>query len=165
MSMRFFAAAIAFVALAGCASTAPPLFQAAWFLASVEPAATDADVKGDAAPAKTDGTAKFFGDRLYIGVLNQSDEHHTASAIIINASSEASGPGWRLNGNFELAPGQMLIRPAVSFEKNGERFPASCHLPVSVVVVLAPDQRRTRAEIRGRMPNFLPADWDRVCAR
>jgi hypothetical protein len=165
VSVRLLVVVAALLLLTGCASPNAPLFQAAWFLASVESGEASTDAKSEAPSAAADAGVRPAVDRLYIGVLNQSDEHHTVSAIVINGSPPAGEDGWRLDGEFPLAPGQMLVRPAASFRKDHKAFPVACHLPVSVLVVFAPDQRSARAEIRGRMPNFLPAEWDRACAR
>ena len=130
--------------LAGCASIATPSLQAAWFLT-----------------ARADAP----GDTLYIGLLNQSAAPIVAAEIVLNAPAEPSDAGWRFAGPITLAPGQMLVRPASEFERNGKPFPAACHLPVNVLVVLASDKRTVPAEIRGRVPNFLPAGWERDCGR
>jgi hypothetical protein len=141
MIARCIALALALL-LTGCASASAPSFQAAWFLAArAEPA----------------------GDTLYIGLLNQSDAPLTVSEMIVNAEASMGQAGWRLSGPMTLEPGQMLIRPASNFERNGKPFPSLCRLPISVVVILAPDNRAVSAEVRGRMPNFLPADWERAC--
>jgi hypothetical protein len=130
------------VLLTGCVSAPAPSFQAAWFLAArVEPA----------------------GDTLYIGLLNQSDAPLTVAEIVVNGEASAGEAGWRLKGPITLEPGRMLIRPASDFKRNRNPFPPACHLPISVVVILAPDRRAVSAEVRGRMPNFLPADWERAC--
>jgi hypothetical protein len=153
------------LALAGCAAPAPPLFQAAWYLASVDAwEASPREKRAQPSADKVEGARPAI-DRLYVGLLNQSERRQIVTAVVINGSADGQEPGWRLRGEFPLAPGEMLIRPAASFEKNRQPFPAACHVPVSVTVLLAPDDRSTPAEIRGRMPNFLPADWDRNCAR
>jgi len=142
MITRWIALVWATLLLTGCTTAPAPLFQAAWFLAAtVEPA----------------------GDTLYIGLLNQSDAPVTVAEIIINRKTSADNTGWQLKESITLEPGQMLIRPASNFKRNGEPFPSACHLPISVAVFRTSERHPLPAEIRGRLPNFLPADWERKC--
>lgn len=147
MTTRWIALVSAALLLTGCATASAPLFQAAWFLAA---------------------TAEPAGDTLYIGLLNQSDTLLTVKEIVVNGDTLGGETGWRLEELVKLEPGRMLIRPASDFKRNDKPFPSACHLPISVVVFLAPDGRpaptKVHAEVRGRLPNFLPADWERKCS-
>lgn len=162
--------AAACLLLCGCA--AQPPFQAAWYLVSAEPKkAAAAEEPLHVAKNSVDVTQrplqvieKPLEDKLYIGLLNQSDRSQEVVEIILNAASASDPQGWRLKGPFQLEPGEMLVRPALQFKKAGKDFPSDCRLPVSVVVVVGPTDIATQAEIRGRMPNFLPTDWE-VCPK
>jgi hypothetical protein len=104
----------------------------------------------------------------YVAILNQSTEIIHVDHMILNPIGDRPQHGWVLNGiDRVLEPGQLLLRPASAFirERSGKGVEKweGCRIPVSVVVVVRPDNRLIHAEATGAMPSSIPVSWGQNC--
>ncbi len=135
-----FVLGLASLLLAGCGTTQP--FQATWYL-----------LEDGGEPAE-----------LYVVLLNQSTGPERISTLVVN-EGDTPGSGWKLPASelpLALAPGQVLVRAAHSFEGSGWGSGPQGPCQVPVALRLVSNGRELRLRPGGHFPSALPAGW-RAC--